>query len=45
LLRHVPGQQFVDAVDRMVGDAFEHVAQVRLGIEPVELGLLAPTEN
>ena len=36
----VPRQQLVDAVDRMVGDALEHVAQVRLGIEAVELGRL-----
>ena len=36
--RDIPGQQFADAVDRVVGDAAEHVAQVGFGIEPVELG-------
>ena len=34
----VPGQQFGDAVDRVIGDAREHVAQVGFGIEAVELG-------
>ena len=34
----VPGQQFGDAVDRVVGDAGEHVAQPGLRIEAVELG-------
>jgi len=32
-----PRQQFVDAIDRMVGDEAEHVAQVRLGVDAVEL--------
>ena len=30
----VPGQQFINAVDGVIGDALEHVSQVRLGIEP-----------
>ena len=34
----VPRQQLLDAVDRVLGDALEYLAQVRLGIEPVELG-------
>jgi len=34
----VPGQQFCDAVDRVIGDAAEHLAQVGFGIEAVELG-------
>src|SRR5579863_8104528 len=25
----VPGQEFVDPIDRMLGDALEHVAQIR----------------
>jgi hypothetical protein len=33
----VPGQQFLDAVDRMFGETFEHVTQVRLDVEAVEL--------
>jgi hypothetical protein len=33
-----PGQQVGDAVDRMIGDASKHIAQVGLGIEAVELG-------
>ena len=35
LLTDIPRQQFVGAVDRMVGDAFEGVAQVGLGFEAV----------
>lgn len=34
--RHVPRQQFVDAVDRMVSNALEHVGEIRLGIEAVQ---------
>jgi hypothetical protein len=34
----VPGQQLCDAVHRMVGDALQHLAQVGLGIEAVQLG-------
>ena len=34
----VPGQQLGDAVDRMIGDAAEHLAQVGFGIVAVELG-------
>ena len=32
----VPGQQFVDAIDRMVGDACEDVAQICLRIASVQ---------
>ena len=35
---NVPGQQFLDAIDRVIGDALDHVAQVRLGVQAVELG-------
>ena len=34
----IPRQQFVDAVDGMVGDAGQHLAQIGFGIEAVELG-------
>jgi hypothetical protein len=34
----VPGQQLCDAVDPVIGDAAEHLAQVDFGIEAVELG-------
>lgn len=37
-LRPVPGQQFVDAADLVIGDPCDHVPQLRLGIEPAELG-------
>ena len=33
----VPGQQLVDAADGVIGDVGEHVAQVCLGVNPVEL--------
>jgi hypothetical protein len=33
----VPRQQLVDAVDRVLGNALEHLAQVGLGIQAVEL--------
>ena len=32
----VPGQQFGDTVDRMVGDAAEDIAQVVFGVEAIE---------
>jgi hypothetical protein len=34
----IPGQQFVDAVDPMLGDAFEDAPQVGFRIEVIELG-------
>jgi hypothetical protein len=36
----IPGQQFVDAVDRMLGDTLEDASQVGLRIEANELGRL-----
>lgn len=36
LIGDVPRCEFIDAVNRMVGDAREHVAQIRLGIDAVE---------
>jgi hypothetical protein len=33
----VPGQEFMDAVDRMIGDALKDVAQVEFRVAPVEL--------
>src|SRR5688572_8806415 len=30
LVRHIPGQELLDAIARMVGDALEHVLQPRL---------------
>ena len=37
-LRDVPGQQFVQPVDRMVADAGEHIPQPSLGLETAEFG-------
>ena len=37
ILREIPGQEFVDAIYRMICNATQDLAQVRLGIEPVEL--------
>jgi len=34
----VPGQEFLDAADGMVGDLRQHGAEVELRIETVELG-------
>jgi len=34
----VPGQEFADAIDRMIGDAGQNVAQVSLRIEAIHLG-------
>jgi len=34
----VPGQQFVDPVDRVLGDPREHFAQVGLRVEPAQRG-------
>jgi hypothetical protein len=36
--REVPGQEFLDAVDRMIGDAGQHVSEIGFGIETVEFG-------
>jgi hypothetical protein len=41
----VPRQQFVDAVDGMVCDAAQHLAQVPLGVQPIELGRLRRAPN
>lgn len=38
LVSHSPRQQLLDAIDRMLGDTLDHIAQVRLGIDAVELG-------
>jgi hypothetical protein len=35
---YVPGQELVDAVDLVVGDAFEDVVKIELGVEAVEFG-------
>ena len=35
---NVPRQQLCNTVDRVVGDALQHLAQVGLGIEVVQLG-------
>ena len=34
----VPGQEVVDPVDRMIGDAGQDMAQPSLGVNTVELG-------
>ena len=34
----VPWQQFVDAIDRMIGDAGEDVGEIGFGVEAVHLG-------
>ena len=34
----VPRQQLLDAVDGMIGDAFEHVAQIEFWIKAIQLG-------
>jgi hypothetical protein len=41
----VPGQELVDAFDRMVGDSSEHVAQVGLRVEAGQLRGLCRTPN
>src|SRR5712664_1854099 len=40
-----PGQEFLDAVDRMIGDAGQHVAEIRFGVETVEFGGADQTVN
>jgi hypothetical protein len=32
----IPGQQLLDAVDRVIGDLFEHAAEVEFRIKPVQ---------
>ena len=41
----VPGQQFINTVDLVVGDAGEHVGQPGLRIHAVELGGLCRVQN
>src|SRR5271155_2033793 len=36
--REIPWQEILDAVDRMIGDAGQHISEIRFGIETVELG-------
>jgi len=36
-LHRVPGQQFVEAIDRALTDAGEEIAQIGFGLEAVEL--------
>jgi hypothetical protein len=36
LIYHVPGQQLLDAIDRMIGNALEYVMKVPLRIDVVE---------
>ena len=35
LLDQIPRQQLLNAIDRMIGDAFEHIVQVALWIDVV----------
>jgi len=37
-LGHDPGQQLIDPIDRMLADALQHVAQIRLRLDRIELG-------
>ena len=34
----IPGQQFLYAVDRVIGDLFEYAAEVEFRVKPIELG-------
>jgi hypothetical protein len=36
--RNVPGQQFVDPFDRVLGDAFQYVGQIGLRVQVVDFG-------
>ena len=36
--REIPGQELLDAIDRVIGDAGQHVSEIRFGIETVEFG-------
>jgi hypothetical protein len=38
LCRQVPGQQFINAIDRIIGDMGEQVTQIALRVDAVELG-------
>lgn len=41
----VPGQEVGDAIDRMVGDALEHVVQICLRIQALEFSRLDQVVN
>jgi hypothetical protein len=41
----VPGKQVADAIDGMVGDAGEHIAQIGLRVESAHLGGLCRPPN
>ena len=36
--RYIPRQQFIDAIDRVLGDTFEHAPQVGFRIDVIEFG-------
>ena len=36
--RAVPGQELLDAVDGMIGDAGQYVSEIHCGVEAVEFG-------
>jgi hypothetical protein len=36
-VEYIPGQELLDAIDRMVGDPLEYVVQIALRIDVVEL--------
>ena len=43
MVSHIPGQEILDAIDRMVGDPLEYVVQIALRINVVELAGLDET--
>jgi hypothetical protein len=45
LIGNDPWQQFVDAIDGMLGDASDDVAQVGLGIKAIQFGGLCRVSN
>src|ERR1039457_6402423 len=45
LLGKIPWQQLLDAIDRMIRDSFQHVMQIPLRIDVVELARLDQAVN
>ncbi len=45
LIDHIPRQQFLDAIDRMIGDALEDVMKIPLRVDVIEFATFHETIN
>src|SRR5882672_9375429 len=45
LIGHIPRQQLLDAIDRMIGDALEYVVQIALRVDVIKFATFHETIN